>query len=346
MRRLYVLALFGLWANVCLFAQTDILTFNDNELVKGEMKGMKKGIVTIETSYSDDDFTIEWDGVKSISTETKFLTTLKDGTKYYGTLISDDKKQVVIADEDQGDVVVSLMDIVELSSVEEDFWERISANVDVGFDMAKSRNLRTFTTNANVGYKAESWNTSASYNTLRSNQDDVDEIKRWEGQLAFNYILGRKWYPNAMIQWLSNTEQQLDLRQNAQLGIGVYLIRSNKAYWGVKFGVNNNYERYYTYDSSEQPVKTTTDNTSWEGFMATEVDLFDMGDLSFYTLVTTYFGITEKGRWRTDASLNCKYDLPLDFYVKMGVSLNHDNKPAEGASESDYVFSSGFGWEW
>ncbi len=46
-----------------------------------------------------------------------------------------------------------------------------------------------------------------------------------------------------MAQWLANTEQQLDLRQNIQLGMGVYLIRSNSVYWGVKGGINDNYER-------------------------------------------------------------------------------------------------------
>ncbi len=344
MRKLYALVV-GLMTCSCLMAQNDILRFDNGEMLQGEVKEMKKGIIVIETSYSDDDFTIEWDQVRNIVTETKFLVTLTDGTKYSGSVNSSDQQKVIINDDDAGDVVVSLLDIVELSTLKETFGDKISANVDVGYNMAKSRNLHSFTTNANLGYKAESWNTNASYNRLHSDQDDAAEIKRWEGQLSFNYILGKKWYPNAMIQWLSNTEQQLDLRQNSQLGLGVYLVRSNRAYWGVKFGVNNNYERYYTYDNTGEN-KVNNDNTSWEGFIATEADLFDMGDLNFYALATAYPGITEKGRWRYDISLNCKYDLPLDFYVKVGLSLNHDNKPAEGASKSDYVINSGFGWEW
>ena len=41
-----------------------------------------------------------------------------------------------------------------------------------------------------------------------------------------------------------------------------------------------------------------------------------------------------------------KYELPLDFFIKVGLSLNYDNRPADGASEIDYVFQTGFGWEW
>ena len=41
-----------------------------------------------------------------------------------------------------------------------------------------------------------------------------------------------------------------------------------------------------------------------------------------------------------------KYDLPMDFYIKLGFTLNYDNQPVEGAPEADYVFSTGFGWSW
>jgi len=41
-----------------------------------------------------------------------------------------------------------------------------------------------------------------------------------------------------------------------------------------------------------------------------------------------------------------KYDLPLDLYIRLGYSLNFDNKPVEGTNNVDYVFTTGFGWEW
>jgi hypothetical protein len=41
-----------------------------------------------------------------------------------------------------------------------------------------------------------------------------------------------------------------------------------------------------------------------------------------------------------------KYDLPLDFYIKLGYTLKFDNQPAPGSEKADYVFHTGFGWEW
>jgi len=31
---------------------------------------------------------------------------------------------------------------------------------------------------------------------------------------------------------------------------------------------------------------------------------------------------------------------------KLRISLDYDNQPVEGATDLDYVFHSGFGWEW
>ncbi len=50
-----------------------MLKFDHKQFVEGEIKGMENGIISIETSFSDDDFAIEWDGVKGIITETKFI---------------------------------------------------------------------------------------------------------------------------------------------------------------------------------------------------------------------------------------------------------------------------------
>jgi hypothetical protein len=66
------------------------------------------------------------------------------------------------------------------------------------------------------------------------------------------------------------------------------------------------------------------------------------------TSIYAYPGITELGRWRSDFNFDAKYEMPFDddFYIKFGVTVNYDNRPVAGASEVDYIFHTGFGWEW
>ena len=73
--------------------------------------------------------------------------------------------------------------------------------------------------------------------------------------------------------------------------------------------------------------------------------MFDFDDLSLKTGIDFFPSLSEQGRLRIDYDITLKYDLPLDFYIKLGYTLNYDNQPATNTSEVDYVFSSGFGWK-
>jgi hypothetical protein len=320
-----------------IFAQTDSLTFKNGNRIDGEIKSMDRGVLQMETDYSDSDFKIEWEQINTIKTVTTFLINLTDGSKYYGTIKSRAASQVTITTADQGERVCDLNDIVFLQSIEKGFWDRLYAAVDVGFSHTKANDLRQFTSRSNIGYRTEQWTLDATYNMFRSTQQETEPINRGDGKLSYWYNLPRRWYAVTTALVASNTEQKLDLRLNAQIGLGRFLVRSNSAYWGVKLGVNRNVERF-----SNEAV----DRNTWEGYVGTELNLYDIGDLSLLSSIIIYTGITEQNRLRGDFNFDTKYYIPYDFYIKIVLTINYDNQPAEGASESDYVFHTGLGWEW
>jgi len=62
------------------FTQKDSLVLVNGNVIVGEIKSMDRGVLTIETDYSDDDFKIEWDGIKSIKTDAFFYNPDRRGT--------------------------------------------------------------------------------------------------------------------------------------------------------------------------------------------------------------------------------------------------------------------------
>jgi hypothetical protein len=317
--------------------QIDSLVFKNGDAIVGEIKSMDRGIVIVETDYSENDFQIEWEHVKEIYTETQFLITLSNGAKYYGQLTTGDELQIEIRTKGNSNIPCTIERIVFLSPIKDRFIDRLSASIDVGFDMTKSKNLSSLTSRGSVGYRANNWSSDISFSALNSRQDETEDIKRAEAEFNYRHLLPHRWYVITTISGLSNTEQKLDLRMNAQLGLGKFLIRTIRSYWGAKLGFNRNIEQY----SSE-----AEDRNSWEGFFGTELNLYDIGDLNLLINIMAYPSITEKGRWRSDSKFDIKYDLPFDFYIRMGLSLNYDNRPVEGAGKTDYVLQTGFGWEW
>ncbi len=320
-----------------LYGQTDSLVFKNGNVIVGELKSMDKGVIIIETDYSDDDFKIELDGIKEIYTSSIISLTLTDGTRLIGTLNTKSDNRVEIVTYTEKVVIDSLNEIVYMKTVDKGFWERLYASIDISFDVTKANNFRQFNSRSKIGYEAEKWNVNVYYNTLLSKQDGSDSIKRVESGLSYKMLLPNDWYIPASIDFLKNTEQKLKLRTGLKLGAGNFIIHTNHVYLSTALGLNYNNENYSLDEN---------DRGSLEGYFGTEFNMFDVGDLNLIASIVAYPSFTEAKRWRSDFIFDLKYDLPLDFYISLGVTINYDNQPVEGAAEFDYVAHTGFGWEW
>jgi hypothetical protein len=319
-----------------LSAQTDSLVLNNDDVIVGEIKIMERGVLTVGTSYSNKDFEIDWEDIREIYTTNYFYFTFAGGKRYYGWIQSTDSVVEIIA-KDSSVIQAEKKEIIKFIPVSSGFKYRFIAQIDLGFGLARANNLRQFTAGGKVGYNAEHWRTYITGSALNSIQDSADPIRRADVEWVLKYIFYNDWYLKPSVTYLNSTELQLNSRWNIQLGIGNFLIRSYKAYWGVVAGVNRNIEDYFG---------DSMDRDSWEGFLSTELNLYGIGDLKLNTKATAYPGFTELGRWRFDWRINMRYSLPLDFYLKLEFVLNYDNQPIEGASDIDYVSTINFGWVW
>jgi len=306
----------------------------------GEVKSMDKGVVIVSTSYSDKDFNIEWSGISQIFTESYFLISLTDGTRYNGTLETVSPGVVEIILDNVIMARTELEEIVYLLSVDRSFWSKLSLSVGFGYNLTRANNLNQFNTRSNVAYRSDNWSSSFSYNAIRSTQENSDEIRRTEIHLNYRYFLSKDWYAFIPPDLFTNSEQKLNLRTTILVGGGRFITKSNNHYISILGGANFNNEDFNDGEGTEN-----SDRQSLEGLLGLEVNLFNIGDLNFLTTATAFPSITEERRVRVDHKLDIKYDFPLDFYIKVGYTLNFDNQPAAGAVELDYVLQTTFGWE-
>ncbi|NVK50902.1 MAG: hypothetical protein HWE09_14115, partial [Cyclobacteriaceae bacterium] len=79
MKKFYLLLLFVFSISVVGFGQTDSLVFKNKDVIVGEIKSMDRGVITIETDYSDKDFKAKWEDLIGIISKTNYLITLTDG---------------------------------------------------------------------------------------------------------------------------------------------------------------------------------------------------------------------------------------------------------------------------
>lgn len=329
------LLLICLCVPVVLFAQNDTLWVKNGNVLYGEIKKLNSGVLTMETPYSDKDFTIDYDEVERLSIERLCIVMLTGGSRILGYLKSEKPGEVTVRMENGSEMVYRLLQITGLQEVEGRFWRRLKGNFDLGFNLTKANNNRQLTGSAGLHYKGVKWISDLDGSFLYSQRDDVDKVERNNANLTTTRLFSEKWYFLASASFLSNTEQQLDGRFGLRVGPGRYLALNNKLLWGVTAGLNYNVENF---------VGEALDKESAELFLSTNFNMFNFSDFSLNTRLDLYPSISESGRVRVDYTLDLKYDLPWDFYVKGGLQFNFDNQAVDAASEFDYIVTSGFGW--
>ncbi|MFD0931253.1 DUF481 domain-containing protein [Psychroflexus salinarum] len=319
------------------YSQTDSLHLKTGDILVGELMEMKQNVATFKTDYSDSDFKIKWKELVQLKTKTGYLITLSSGEHFSGQLMSTLDGEVAIVSQTDTLATTTLKDIVFLKQIDYSFWGNLEASLSLGYNFAKANNLSQYSVRSNLGYRTKGWSASTSYNHIVSTQSDVFTTQRLDANLVYKHYFKRKWFGLGEVNWLSNTAQNIDLRTLSKLGFGRYLIRTNSLYWGLQTGVSFNQENF----SSES---LSNSRSSSEAFLGTEANLYDIGDLNLLSRVVVYPSFTESGRWRTDFSVDIKYDLPLDFFINLGLSLNYDNQPANTPNKTDYIFQTTLGW--
>jgi hypothetical protein len=322
------------------YSQTDTLIAINGDVLAGEIKSLKQGVLIMKTDYSNSDFQIEWEKVKALYTHRNYVVFLATSKKYFGNVKSDinDNTKLIIAEDKTGNTIITNNDdIIYLDAIERDFLSRLDFSLDLGFTLTKANNLRQFTTRTELGYLTSVWEADLLFNMVRNFQKGAEPTRRTDGLAELKYFMIDNWFLFVRGNFLQNDEQKLKLRSTGSAGIGNFFIYTNKLYVSGIIG------SAWTNESFDAPEKTN--KNSLEGVMGLEINFFNMSDLELFSNITLYPGITEPGRFRTDFRVDLKYDLPFDFYIRLGYTLNYDNKPAEGASENDYVLQTAFGWE-
>lgn len=317
---------------------TDTLFLKNNDVLVGEVKSMNKSVVTFETDYSDSDFKIKWLEIKDIKSSRVFMITLSNGQLVHAKVSGIDTvdSSIILQTLEVGQKSITLNQIVDMEPFESTIWSRVSASIDFGYTYTRANNLQQLSTRSTLGYLGNRWATNVSFDMVRSIQDSVDAIRRTNASINVEYYLKHNYFLMASANFLQNDEQKLALRGTYLAGLGKYLVRNNKMYLALAAGGAWNDERYTDAAGS--------DKSSTEAFVGIITDLFNTGDLSLSSTILGYPSLTESGRFRSDIKFDMKYDLPLDFYIRLGFTLNYDNQPVAGAVKSDYVLQTSIGW--
>lgn len=338
MNKFLLLSICLLVFSLTSYGQNDTITLSNNDVLVGSIEKMDRSILTFSTSYDDSDFKIKWGEVKAIKSQRQFIISVTDGDRYTTSINSaPDKEKIAVLNVEVGTQEFTFADIVFIEPIGKSFFSRLTMDIDLGINVTKANDFKQLTSNIAATYLAYQWRANGLYKTVLSRQDGAADINRMDAELGGEYYLPHDWFVQGKAIYLANDEQLLDLRSTYQAGAGYYFIRNNNMFFSANAGLAYTTENF----SNDNP-----DRKSTEGYVAVGFTKYAIGDLSVGTNAALYPSFSQSGRYRVDFNFDMKYDLPLDFYIRLGLSYNYDNQPVDGAEDSDYVFNTSFGWEW
>lgn len=320
-----------------LYSQNpDTIITRSGDQLAGEIVSMSKAVLTFETDYSDSDFKIEWEKIKSLKTSQNYRVHGNDGEIYVGLIeygIESPDSFVIFTD--AGKVFKDFYSIAEINEVDEKFIDKLRLGINVGYSYTKASGSQQISVRSNAGYVTDMWTLSSSINSFDTRIGDV-VTSRSDANINFRHLLANNWFALANVDWFNSEEQQIDLRTTAALGFGNYLVRNIDMVFLLYAGAAYNNEAFT--NSEEDNLQ------SYEAFLAGEYDLFGAEDLDILTSFIAYPSLTEKDRVRAVYKLDFVWDIIYDFEAKLGFTLNYDSNPPNDAEKSDYVVSFTLGW--
>ena len=320
----------------------DSVYLKNGDIITGELKKLNKNVLTVETDYSDKDLKIEWENVERVVGGRVMYFVDKEGVDYYGTMSAIPDSGYRIRTLKGREVLIAEENLITLEQGNTIFKDRFSANIDLGYSIKKAHNENQFNGHSKMGFNTNRLRIDFRYDGFFTIQDSVSKTQRHEWSLSSHYLLPTNWYLTAAVSWLNSTESKLQLRSVGRGGVGKFLIRTNQFYLSADLGLGGTRDLNYPPNDSTPAVDPNSEFVGYIGFV---FDVFDLGDLDLYIGPTYYVNISDGPRHRIEGKVDFTYELPLDFYIRIGFIFNYDSKPAAGADEADYQLTFGAGWE-
>ncbi len=321
-----------------LYAQkTDIVVLTNGDRITGEIKKLERG----RLEYNTDDvgrLFIDWTKVAKVSSRQRFDVELKDGSRFFGTLLEAPEPGWVIVLADQGPVTLWIVSVVKLTPLEATFFERIKGYIDLGFSFQKANQLTNWTAATELSYRTVKNEYRIQASSYFSNQRSVESTS--SNLLSFQYgrLFKSRWQFLLLGRLQQNQELGLKLRSSLGGGGGRQAIQTNSMLLLLAAGVSATRETSYEKEGSPYNA---------EAFVAVNFDAFkyEKPRLDSNLSLVIFPNITDPGRIRIEANGRVSYEILKNFFITLSASDQFDNRAVgEGVSKNDFRIDTSISW--
>jgi hypothetical protein len=306
--------------------KTDQVVLRNGDHLTGEIKGMTLGKLDFKTDDAGRP-SIEWLKVVRMTSHHYFEVEANTGHKYYGELLPAPAP---------GELLVGVEG--EVIPMDQSFWSRVSAYLDLGFTIAKANTAITLSGDGDFAYRGERLGADLNFNGYFQTDSNSTLVSQYSVTLTGTYFF-KRW--RAELSAAANHNDELGLELRLSLGaVGAYPILRNggNEIW-LSAGLVGDRELYANVDPNVNLAAYAA--AEWQAFR------YDSPKLDSDLKVDVLPVLTDLGRVRGTVSFRIKYEVFKDFNLGVKVSYTYDTRPPDTtASHTDYLASLTIGWSY
>jgi hypothetical protein len=318
--------------------KTDVVFMTNGDRITCEIRSLVQGQLTVKQDYANSTVVFDWNKVDHIRTNQPFVVVNNRGQAFSGSLSETADEHIVeVAGPKQASIPHD--DVVSIQQTGETFVRRLRGDVDLGLSFAQSNEQKNLTLEQDLTYQATTLIAEVSSSSQFTSQKEVSDTNETTVKSElFKQLRRSDWYGGAIANFLSSSEQQIDLRTTLGGALAIRPIYTNKTNLSLIAGLAFTSER----DASH--TESTANKRGLDSAFAAQFSTFRFDSTTFDTTLWVYPSLTTPARVRMTLNQDVYYKFYKDFYVRGSFYDNFDNRPVVGAPENNLGVTSTIGW--
>jgi hypothetical protein len=317
---------------------TDVVYMTNGDKITCEIRSLEQAQLTIKQAYANSTVVLDWNKVDHIQTKQPFVVVGVRGATFSG-VISETADRHIVKIVGTSEKEVPHDDVVSIEETGETFGRRLRGDVDLGLSFAQSNAQKNSTLDADLTYQGTTNLASLTLNSQFTSQKEITDTNETTAKSEyFRQLRKSDWYGGVIANFLSSSEQQIDLRTTLGGALAIRPIYTNKTDLSVIAALA------YTSEKDESKARSTANKRSLDSAAAVQFSTFRFDSTTFNTTIWVYPSLTSIGRIRMTINQDVYYKFYKDFYVRASFYDNYDNRPVVGAPSNNLGVSSTVGW--
>jgi hypothetical protein len=298
-----------------------------------EIVRLVRGKMTVKTDALGT-VSVEWNKVGRVDSPVEYEVEIKSGVRWFGVIASPADGQLTVG---TGALMLktALDDVVELTPIERNFWDRLDGSVSAGFSFTQASDVTQWSLHGDVSQRTRNWLAQATFDSMLTIEKGDDRESRQTLTLSAERFFANRWFGSFLGQFSRNEDLGLVYRAVTGGGVGRVLIDAPTAAFSATGGLSSTREKYVDVEPESRA----------EFYAGLRWDRFSYGSRDVDVTISA-IGFLDLRSGRVRAEVNSAVQREIITNLKWTFTLfeSYNSAPPSGEKKNDFGLTAALGW--